>query len=399
MAVDEAVIDGRFDAGGEFADYNFSALASSSGVERRVRDRYLELAATNDDHFVAPGGVTHERRTRPFGSAGLAYHHFHQVALDEACRLARIGGDRTHAMAREAAAQHFLTDAFAAGHLRTPVAQIRRFWRARYPDFWENLQHQVAARTAQALRELTWPLRLLPARFLNASTLSTLQTRTSRYPDLSLGDFLARLFHDWDNNHGLTLEDGDIVFGDGQIHQGATRELALAAVRAGINDIEVAIELGASGSRLSGDPLYRAVRAATGAPETSFLAEMKIPWPSPANAPQNWRATDLETLWTTTMVGTTGATVGEALTEMMRPDGYFIRQLDRLGQGLAEPHGLLAMPVFGDWLSDQGRHAYHHGFINPLTAHPKQVILAVLNELPPLSNGTIAAGSATSTDI
>ena len=56
-------------------------------------------------------------------------------------------------MAREAAAQHYLTDAFAAGHLRTPVADIRRYWRARYPAFWDQLQRKVASDTATALRE------------------------------------------------------------------------------------------------------------------------------------------------------------------------------------------------------------------------------------------------------
>ena len=81
MTVDEGFVDPRFEPGGAFADFRFSALAASSGVERQVRDRYLQLAATNDDHFVSPGGVTHERSSRPFGSAVLAYRHHHQAAL------------------------------------------------------------------------------------------------------------------------------------------------------------------------------------------------------------------------------------------------------------------------------------------------------------------------------
>jgi hypothetical protein len=216
----------------------------------------LELAATNDDHFSVPGGVTHPRRPGSpalFGSAILAYRHYHQVALEQACRLGRSGGDLSQAMAREAAAQHFLTDAITAGHMRTPVAQIRRFWRSRYPAFWESLQRRVASDTASTLRELVGPLRRLPAGFLHDATLSALTRRTSRYPPLSMGDFLARLFHDWDNSHGLAIEAGGVVFGDGYIHYGVTRELALAAVRAGIDDVEVAFKLGAAGGRLSGE--------------------------------------------------------------------------------------------------------------------------------------------------
>ena len=102
-----------------------------------------------------------------------------------------------------------------------------------------------------------------------------------------MGDFLARLFHDWDNSHGLAIDAGGVGFGDGYVHRGATRQLALAAVRAGIDDVEAAFKLGASGTRLTGEPLYRAVRAATGAPQDAFLAETKVPRPSAANPPQN----------------------------------------------------------------------------------------------------------------
>lgn len=382
MTIDEAFIDPRFEVGGTFADFRFNDRASSSDVERRVRDRYLELAATNDHHFVLPGGVTHEYRpggAQRFGSAVVAYRQLHEIALEEACRLGRSHGDRSQAMAREAAAQHFLTDAFTAGHMRTPVAQIRRFWRSRYPDFWENLQRRVASDTAATLRELAWALRRMPVGLLDDATLSSLRMRTSRYPELSLGDFLARLFHDWDNSHGLRIDEGGVVFGDGHVDQGVTRKLALAAVRAGIDDVEVAYELGTSQRRLSGEALHQAVRAATGAPGNTFLAETRIPRPSAENPPQNWRATDVEALWDTPIVGDGGATVGEALADMMQPDGHFIRQLDCLGQGLVEPHGVLATPLLGGWLAHKGCQAYHRGFVDPLAAQPKRAILSVIN--------------------
>ena len=190
------------------------------------------------------------------------------------------------------------------------------------------------------------------------------------YPPLSVGDFLARLFHDWDNTHGLTIGGGDVVFGDGHVHEGATRRLAVAAARAGIDDIEVAFDLGEAGHRLTGEPLYRAVRAATGAGDRLFRPERMIPRPSSLNAPQNWRAPDLESLWDGPIVGDSGTTVGEALTEMMDPDGYFIRQLDRLGQSLVDARGLLAVPLLGGWLARSGAQAYHRGFVERLATHP-----------------------------
>jgi hypothetical protein len=381
MTVDEGFTDPRFEPGGEFAGFDLGCRGSAGDVERRVRDRYLELAATNDDHFVAPGGVTHEHRSgrpAPAGSAVLAYRHAHQLALEQACRLGRSRGDLSQAMAREAAAQHFLTDAFTAGHMRTPVASIRRYWHARYPEFWDSLQRRVARDTASMLRELAWTLRRLPAEFVHDRTLTALRRRTSRYPQLSVGDFLARLFHDWDNSHGLAIDTGGVVFGDGHVREGVTQELALAAVRAGIDDVQVAFDLGLAGRSLSAEPLYRTVRSITGAPGGAFLPEAMIPRPAAANPPQNWRAPDIETLWDTPIVGATAATVGQALTDMLDADGYFIRQLDRLGQGLVEAHGLLAVPVVGGWLADRGREAYHRGFVAQLAAHPRHVIRSVV---------------------
>jgi hypothetical protein len=380
MTVDEAFVDPRFERGGEYADSSRGGQGPRRDVERSVRDRYLILAATNDDHFVHPGGITHDGPpgSVAFGSAPLAYRRLHEVALEEACRLGRVH-DASQALALEAAAQHFLTDAFTAGHMRTPVAQIRRFWRARYPSFWQDLQGRVAADTAATLRELRWAIRSLPERFLYDATLAAVRRRTQPYPPLSVGDFLARLFHDWDNTHGLTIDGGDVVFGDGHVHEGATRGLAVTASRAGVDDIEVAFELGEAGNRLTGEPLYRAVRAATGATGHLFRAESKIPRPSPLNPPQNWRAPDFESLWDGPIVGDSGTTVGEALTEMMDPDGYFIRQLDRLGQSLVKARGLLAVPLLGGWLARNGAQAYHRGFVKRLAMQPRQGIMSVVH--------------------
>lgn len=343
-----------------------------------MRDRFLALAASNDDHFVVPGR-SDAATGGGAGSAVVAYRRLHQLALDEARHLGLRGGDLSRAMAREAAAQHYLTDAFAAGHLRTPVASIRRYWKARYPAFWDHLQRRVASDTTEALRELSLVLRLLPSRYLHRRTLSELTTRTSEYPQLSLGDLVARAFHDWDNVHGLVVEGGGVVSGDGHIDEGETRGLALAAVRAGNDDIDVAFRLGGAGSRLSGEPLYRSVREATGADDGCFIAETKVPQLSSANQRQNWQAPDVESLWASPMVGGHGTTVGEALVAMLAPGGQFIRQVDSLGQGLTGDHGVLAIPVLGPWLSDKCCHAFHGGFVEPLAQNPRGMVMALAN--------------------
>ncbi|MDQ3763651.1 MAG: hypothetical protein M3460_19120 [Actinomycetota bacterium] len=383
MAVDEAFVDTRFEPGGEFSHFRFTATAAATKVERRVRDRFLALATANGDHFVTPGRPdTAHDHTGPlpsrFASAVVAYRRLHEAALDEACRLGRCRGDESRAMAREAAAQHYLTDAFAAGHLRTPVTAIRHFWHHRYPRFWESLQRKVAADTAAALRELTWPARILPDGFRYERALAAVKSRTRGYPPITLGDLLARVFHDWDDSHGLILEGGGILFGDGRLEEGVGKQLAVAAARAGIDDIEVAYRLGASGSRLRGEALYRAVRSATGAPNNAFRPETWIPIPSADNPPLNWWATDIETLWSSPIVGTTGTTVGMAVEQTLRLGAEVTRRLASLRPGVFEVPGLSGVPPLRRWAARKACQAYHHGFIQGLAHDPKAAVLAIV---------------------
>ncbi|MGH9183881.1 MAG: hypothetical protein ACRDZ9_08780 [Acidimicrobiales bacterium] len=396
MASDESLVDPRFEPGGHFAEFEFSPTASETDVERRVRDRYLALGASNDDHFVVPGrrgGATaHDRADARFGSALTAYRSLHEAALEEAHRLGRGGGDLSQAMPREAAAQHYLTDAFASGHLRTPVAAIREFWQSRYPGFWESLQRKVASDTASVLRELAGPLRLLSARAIYDRTLSAVRTRTRGYPRVSLGDLLAKVFHDWDNSHGLRLEGGGVLFGDGSLDEGVTRDLVLAAVRAGIDDIEVAFALGASGKHLGGQPLYGAVRAATGAPADTFWPETKIPRLSPDNPPQNWQAADVGSLWDSPIVGSTGTTVGQAVTAALEAGEELPRRLDCLGHGIVDTLGLPPLPGLRQWISGKACQAYHAGFMHKLVHDSKATVFTVVEGAAPRA----VAASATS---
>ncbi|MGH3979194.1 MAG: hypothetical protein ACRDRZ_09375 [Pseudonocardiaceae bacterium] len=383
MAVDGAFVDARFEPGGEFSHFRFTATAAATEVERRVRDRFLTLATANGDHFVAPGrpataGDHEGPQSSHFDSAVVAYRRLHEAALDEACRLGRCQGDESRAMAREAAAQHHLTDAFAAGHLRTPVTAMRHFWHHRYPRFWESLQRKVASDTASALRELVRPARMLPEGFLYDRARAAVEARTRGYPPITLGDLLARVFHDWDNSHGLTLEGGGVLFGDGLLEEGVGKDLAVAAARSGIDDVEVAYQLGVSGSRLRGEALYRAVRSATGAPHDAFGPETRIPTPSADNPPQNWWATDAETLWNSPIVGATGTTVGTAVEETLRVGAEVSRRLDCLGPGVFEVPGLLGVPALRRWAARKACQAYHHGFVQGLAKDPRAAVLAIV---------------------
>ncbi|MFP5316720.1 MAG: hypothetical protein ACLGI2_00305 [Acidimicrobiia bacterium] len=380
MAVDEGTADRRFDRRGEFGAYRLAPEAARDAVERAVRDRFLALAAANADHFVDPWGSGGDSGPGPgpAATAVTAYRRLHEAALDEAVKQGRHGGDLSRALAREAAAQHYLTDAFASGHARTPIAAIRRYWYDRYPRFWESLQRKVASDTAAALRELAPVLRLCSRRMLSRRTLAAVRSRTSSLPPVSLGDLLGRVFHDWDNDHGLRLQDGRMLFGDGHLGEGAGWDLAVAAVRAGNDDVEIAYRLARSRRDLRGEALYGEVREATGGAGVGgrgYRTESFLPRLAPDNAALNWQARDLDELWASPIAGTTGPTVGEAVGAVLEPGGEVIRRLGCLGHGMVDA---IDVPVLRGWLAAKACSAYHAGFLAGLARDPRGSVAAVV---------------------
>lgn len=382
IAVDQNTSDPRLEPGGEFAGHDFTPSGSETTLERRVRDRFLALGASNDDHFVTPGprgpATADDRPRARFGSASLAYHRLHQRAVDEAWRLGTERRDISWATALEAAAQHFLTDAVSAGHLRTPVAAIREYWQQRYPSFWEGLRRKVGKETLSAMLELLPPLRLLPNSLLESRAARVAEARTAGYPRVSLGDLLAKVFHDWDNSHGLRLDTGDWLFGDGHIEEGVTRALASACVRSGVDDLELAYSLGLKGKSQAGEHLYQDIQNKAGAPKGRFWAESKIPREASGNLPQNWRVPDAETLWDSPVVGSSGTTVGEAITEALAPGEELPRRIECPGQGIAELMSLPPIPPLLRWVSNKACEAYQRGFIAQLTADPRRTVFDCL---------------------
>lgn len=167
-----------------------------------------------------------------------------------------------------------------------------------------------------------------------------------------------------------------MLFGDGCLEQGVTRELALAAARAGVDDVEIAFELGGSGKAATQQELYRAVREATGAPPDAFLAQTKMPRPSPDNPPQNWQATDLDALWASPIVGSNGTTVGDAVSEALQPGEELPRRLEGLGDGIADSLSLPPIPGLRPWLGRKASQAYRRGFVERLAADPKAAVSA-----------------------
>ncbi|HEX3760588.1 MAG TPA: DUF4157 domain-containing protein [Kofleriaceae bacterium] len=358
--------DARFAQGGAWAGFVFS-----DAVKAAVNERYQRLAAANTTHFAAPRGrdAAGQPNPSPEGSAGSSYRGTHEAALRMAFQAGQRHEPVDRAMAMEAAAQHYLTDAFSAGHLRTPIGDLREYWGGKYPLFWYNLRHKMALDTAIRLNDQSTNLTTILGtvnQMYNAIS-QQIEAMASSLPAVTLGDLLSKVFHDRDNVEGLDVQGGGRVYGDDNLDnpdpRNQTRALAQGAIRDGNADVQTAYRLGGQAAgATSDDQIYTQVRAAT-ATGAQYLAETRMPVPATSEAAPNWRAGSLDELWTRTVVGTSGPTVGAKIVEALQP-GHEIRQtLEDLANRFPETDSR--------WSGNlQPRRAYRDGFLAPLVADP-----------------------------
>lgn len=369
--------DTRFKAGGVWANYNFSPA-----VKAAVNSRYQKLAAANTPHFAAPRG--RDASGQPIAgpasesNAGDSYQSVHESALRIAYAAGLNKGDTSQAMAREAAAQHFLSDAFSAGHVRTPIGQIREYWSNLYPLFWYNLRHKIALDTAVRINSAETNLTTIvgTVQMIYEGISGQVEAMATSLPEVTLGDLIALVFHDFDNKMGLEIGGGQKVFGDSNLDNpdpnNVTRSIAVASMRAGIKDVKEAFDIGATGTLTNDDGLYNAVRTASGAPAGTYVARTMLPQPDASAPRQNWKAPTFESLWGKPVVGKSGPTVGGMISASLQlPGGDMREQLE----GLAEKFPEVNRGV-------HPRRAYLEGFVKPLIASPFAGILSIINWAP-----------------
>jgi len=355
--------DPRFGPGGPYAGYTYSKDYSDD-IQKVVFNRYRKLGAANVGHFVAPQGRDASGAPLPASnSAGGTYRTLHEIAIKEADKAGRAGVNIDMAMAREAAAQHFLSDEFSAGHLRTPAAAIREYWGNKYPLFWYNLRHKIALDTA--IEMTTFTSRAY------TQVLASVEAMVPELPAVTLGDLLASVYHDVDNEQGLPVQGGGRVFGDKHL-DAATEKLAIQAIQAGNKDITKAYELGKQMPNPVADvDLFAQVRTTSGGVGDKYAAETQVPEPSNTEPPQNWKAPDINTLWDQKFLGTTGDTVGQVITKKVQ-GGPISIQLNSLAENFPLTAKLIMHP----------RASYLKGFVKKLQADPKAGVLDIINWAP-----------------
>ena len=87
--------------------------------------RYLDLAAVNNSHFAPPPAESvFKSSTKPNNKSTWEYYHTEAI---KKARLGRNSNDLIEALKINAFGDHFLTDAFSAGHLVNKELMIERF--------------------------------------------------------------------------------------------------------------------------------------------------------------------------------------------------------------------------------------------------------------------------------
>ena len=386
------VTDARFQGTSPWAGWKFSP-----DVIKAVDDRFNDLASKNADHYGAPRGRDASGAPRPTkkgeSSAGGTYRNLHEEALWLAYEAgAGVGTSQSHAMAMEAAAGHFLTDAFASGHVQTPIGSMRDYWGGKYPLFFYNLLHKIALDTAAEINSQDTNTATIvgSVQTIYDKILSQVMTMAKSLPPISLGDLIAKVFHDWDNKHGVAVQ-GGVLLGDGSLDKptkpgdppNVTRPRAEAAIKAGVKEIDAAFALGGSQAGLAKPALHQQIQAtatAAGAAPGVYAAEALLPIPDKSVPAQNWMAASIEDLWNLPIVQGAKITVGDQIAAAMGPGGSFREQVEDLAKQFPPSQPVHKGGVYVGTVRPQM--AYTNGFAKPLFAKPKDGVLSIIHWVP-----------------
>lgn len=211
------------------SDQNLSVKDKSRGVHEDLRLQWANMIP----RFVSKLTIPH---------AGAGYRYYHMEAMLEAYLAGLVRDDLGKAMAYEAFGAHYLTDAFAGGHLRTPRVSIKDHWDPIVPMFTYNLKGFIA----QALALRIGDTESLVSREMayhgalgRKGTLTQVSAIIDEKAPLTFGDVVGGAIHEYDCARGVVAEvegERETLMGDNKLG-GRTEELASQAVNLSHNDI------------------------------------------------------------------------------------------------------------------------------------------------------------------
>jgi hypothetical protein len=341
-------------------------------TKKAVKDRYYRLAAANISHFA--GG----------GTASRSYSDTHRDALRQAF-LAGATEDRVTAAAAsvsEAFSEHYLTDMFSAGHIRTPRIDIKRWYDVHIP----NSVGRFIDYTARWITNKLDSYGDIPFWCPNDTIQEGIGPKIrelggAAVDSFSLGDMVSLALHDRDNELGLWVKSavdmgGRIVaggfpwperaLGDNNLAQSPTgAAMAEASVRASLREFAAARAAGAAAAHGTCRPVdelhaasdeYTALLlepAALAYVPTLDEARMRDsyiagPDAAPTSGPIDYR-------W-----GTLDPTAYDAIDSTIK--GTIAGQLTAMAASVAAPNGVIEAANIAEWLPGLGPDMAGHNF-------------------------------------
>ena len=159
-----------------------------------VEDRYNRLAANNESHFSTGSSAGNSNRER--------YISMHTRAINDAFQegFNPLVVRRWNWHATEAFAQHYLTDAFSAGHVRTERGNIQRYWNSLYPNFTDNMINMISCFMASHINDRDTIGYIYTVDALTAEIVPVVRSLGgSTLTSFSIGDLISKVLHDADN--------------------------------------------------------------------------------------------------------------------------------------------------------------------------------------------------------
>jgi hypothetical protein len=283
---------------------------SNAEVQKRTKEfskeavhaadvRYYNLASHNSSHFANPeagdaskstldkanethtgqdvdsmGNFAGKMGPVPNNAAGF-YRANHLKAIGEAMAAGKKGVSIDSAMAANAFSDHFLTDSFSAGHLRTARTSASSYWNEKEPMFFVNFKGYLAEKLAYYINDHNTLIGIATVDFINDKTSATLDStlKEKGMPDFQFGDLVCGTIHDYDNEKGVSAQvDGQqkTLFGDDHLQFGDTKDVVVKATKASIADITAAWDAGKNGQDVMA--LYKTI-----APTGMFRSEQMMP--------------------------------------------------------------------------------------------------------------------------
>jgi hypothetical protein len=274
-------------------------------VKEVVRERYYVLASNNVPHFSAGG------------AARQTYVKWHSQALSGALQAGQENKPAVWriALTKEAFGAHFLTDAFAAGHVRTPRQQMREWYGRYFRNSTKDFVHYMAKFMYDDLNKRhRVPLHLRALERIAHIVTATIEKRIKKLGgeainSFSLGDIVSLALHDLDNR-GLQVvaevdPNGNKIAGGyrwraiGDSHLGTgpgeqTKAMVVNALKTSIKELQQVMAAGRANPNARGlDLIKRTLGGATFAalafvPKEDRAAIARSGGPSPQDLEWRW---------------------------------------------------------------------------------------------------------------